>query len=333
MHFTTRSLRRPLLCRGKRHAFAADSNRALEKYYQAYQAGGCLQDEKVELHIGGCTYKIDFELMTQRNTLSGRRRDIVREVLVAQWSWAGVEGTRWHHFHQDANNWLEQSYQEWCDDSGCARGVLQINGTRYEIDLQSMTQRNQTTGRKRSINHKLGTYEAESADVSSMHDCTPTLDGKKSKCAARDTILKVAFNGDRRRLHFQWEPDVDCEASFRNLSTIVCTGFNLEANSQLSFRYKDDDGDLCTLVPETFHDCFSFSCDGVLNLVAQQAALPSGVRESVLSSTANIASCSISISSPPSTPRKVSSSSPRLPIDEEYYSTWSLIELPTDSAK
>lgn len=317
---------------GKRYSFSADANRALETYYHAYQVGDCLQDENVQLHSGSCMYNINFELMTQENTSSGRRREIVREINLAQWSWAGCEGTRWHKFSQDATHWLEQSYQDWCDASGCAQGVLEINDTMYEIDLDRMTQRNQTTGRERSINRKLTTYEAESGDLSPILD-TPTLNGKKSKCEAREVVLKVAFDGDRRRLQFQWDSDADCDGSFKKLCTVVCIGFNLEATSQLSFRYKDDDGDLCTLVPDTLHDCFSFSSNGVLNLVAEQAAFPSGARESVSPSTGNLKSCAISISSPPATPRNRSGSTPRLPIDEEYDSTWSLIEFSTDSAK
>merc|ERR1712039_160256 len=149
---------------------------------------------------------------------------------------------------------------------------------------------------------------------------------------ARDIILKVAFGRDIRRLRFKWDPSADCEESFSQLHTIACIGFNLESNAQLSFRYRDEDGDLCTLVAETFHDCFSFCRDDVLNLVAEQAAFPSVAKAP--SSTANLASCAISIASQPSTPRNDAlGGSSIASIDEEYEAAWSVVEVSTDSAK
>jgi len=267
--------------------------------------------------------------------LSGRRRDIVREVYVAQWRWAGAGGDRWHPFDDDANSWLEQSYQEWQCGGGHARGTLQINGHMYEIDLEIMIQQSQNTGRERSIHRQLKRYEADSANVSPIPNMTPMLDNvKNTRCEARDIISKVTFGKDIHRLHFKWHPDANCEDSLGQMHTVVWTGFNLETKPQLSFWYMDDDGDLCTLVRETFHDCLSFRRRGVLNLVAEQASLLSGSKASPSTLTANLPSCAISIASPPSTPRKENSGgSPFPPIDEEYDSTWSMIELPTDSAK
>merc|ERR1711862_50854 len=153
-------------------------------------------------------------------------------------------------------------------------------------------------------------------NISSAHD-----DAILSKCAQQEIILKVDIGGDVRRLVFKWDAKAKCEDALEQMRKVVLTGFNLESNPVVSFWYRDDDGDLCTLVPETFRDCLSFARCGVMNLVAEPKESDALARQhspAYLPGLAASLTCgAISIASLPTTPRTSDSGEfQALPIDE-----------------
>jgi len=321
------------------YTFSHDANAELEQSYQLWQSQGRAGKDMLQLRAGSCSYNIDFEHMTQENVSTGRRRDLSREVYIAQWHWANADGSRWYLFDDEANSWIEQLYQRWQFYDEDPQGMLLINECMYDIDLESMKQRNQVTDRERRIDRKLKRYDAEVADAS----CTASMSSTHghavmSKSAFEELILKVELGGDRRRLLFKWDTNSKCEDALMHMRQVILTGFGLETNPVVSFRYRDDDGDLCTLVPETFRDCLSFARCGVLNLIVEKNeshALARKYSPADLPGLATSSLCAaIPIASLPTIPRKEDAGEIQaLPIDEEYDSTWSMIELPTDSTK
>lgn len=84
--------------------------------------------------------------------------------------------------------------------------------------------------------------------------------------------VKVSLDGDLRRC--RWEPD-GRENDFEVICETVSQLFGLRRNSGkcLQLRYKDDDGDLCTLIEPTLPDALKIFKDSrVLRLIASRIA-------------------------------------------------------------
>lgn len=77
-----------------------------------------------------------------------------------------------------------------------------------------------------------------------------------------ELILKVEFEGDLRRFRIQKSPDV--VRCWETIREVVRAGFGLGHDFLL--KYRDEEGDECTLVSATLPDCMAQSGTGVLRL-------------------------------------------------------------------
>jgi len=77
------------------------------------------------------------------------------------------------------------------------------------------------------------------------------------------------LGGDLRR--FYAKEGIDLDETWKNLVQAVRTGFDLKETGEFTFKYKDDEGDACTLVRETLQDCISLSNGGPIRLQASFA--------------------------------------------------------------
>lgn len=88
-------------------------------------------------------------------------------------------------------------------------------------------------------------------------------------CTPQKWTLKIDFEGDVRRLR-GW-PDNEAVPTMESLQSAIALLFdlNLAQQDQLSLKYIDEEGDLCTLVEPTLKDALQIAADlGVLRLNA-----------------------------------------------------------------
>merc|ERR1719507_2714373 len=93
--------------------------------------------------------------------------------------------------------------------------------------------------------------------------------------------LKVELGGEIRRLK-SW-PAQEVEPSYEDLQNAVCTIFGLPSGS-LQLKYRDDEGDLCTLEQATLADSLGLVKDSgseVLRLHASRTGFD-GLAHSLL---------------------------------------------------
>merc|ERR1712032_1693425 len=144
-----------------------------------------------------------------------------------------------------------------------------------------------------------------------------------------------------------WPEGASSREVLSAIHVAVQEGFGLLlAQSRLVLQYRDDDGDMCSLVEATLEDCLSFTRDGVMKLTVLEPSVAPCLTVSaptaiMLESNLNLPVLShdleeqaaetvhelvFQIATPPATPRDVA---PGLAssdtIDEEYDSAWSLI--------
>lgn len=92
---------------------------------------------------------------------------------------------------------------------------------------------------------------------------------------AADLVLKVDFEGDLRRFRLKaGEDEVD---TWNRLLQAVRSGFELPVDCGVTLKYKDDEGDLCTLARGTLADCISQAAGGPLKLFASRG--PAGAQQ------------------------------------------------------
>mmetsp|Transcript_159482 Transcript_159482/g.511740 ORF Transcript_159482/g.511740 Transcript_159482/m.511740 type:complete len:471 (-) Transcript_159482:239-1651(-) len=85
-----------------------------------------------------------------------------------------------------------------------------------------------------------------------------------------ELVLKVDLDGDLRR--FRIKHGADNAETWSILHEAVRSGFELAEGCDIILKYKDDEGDLCTLARATLPDCISQACAGPLRLFATRAA-------------------------------------------------------------
>mmetsp|Transcript_18339 Transcript_18339/g.52418 ORF Transcript_18339/g.52418 Transcript_18339/m.52418 type:complete len:446 (-) Transcript_18339:262-1599(-) len=81
-----------------------------------------------------------------------------------------------------------------------------------------------------------------------------------------DFVLKVDLEGDVRR--FRITAGADDAETWEVLAKTVREGFELPAEETVRLKYKDDEGDECTLTKATLPDCLELSTSGMLRLRA-----------------------------------------------------------------
>jgi len=93
-----------------------------------------------------------------------------------------------------------------------------------------------------------------------------------SRMASGSTLLlKVDLGGDLRRFYAKEGTDLD--ETWENLVQAVRKGFDIKEEGEFTFKYKDDEGDACTLVSETLQDCIALATGGPMRLQASFVAM------------------------------------------------------------
>lgn len=91
------------------------------------------------------------------------------------------------------------------------------------------------------------------------------------------TIVKVDLSGDLRRFHVELPADADAASKFALVLDQVRRGYQLPEGAELTLKYSDEEGDLCTLTEATIADCLLQAPAGPLRLVASSPpAAPAG---------------------------------------------------------
>lgn len=87
--------------------------------------------------------------------------------------------------------------------------------------------------------------------------------------------LKVEFEGDLRRLRLKLPKDVSEGEKLQTIQEAIRHGFSWseEENAGVTLKYKDEEGDLCTLVEATVEDFLAQPAVGALRLLASRQAL------------------------------------------------------------
>lgn len=86
--------------------------------------------------------------------------------------------------------------------------------------------------------------------------------------------LKVEFEGDLRRFRLRLVDDDSCSCQIRAIHKAISAGFTLsEDEPPLVLKYKDDEGDLCTLVEATIEDFLAQAGGKPLRLLASRPVL------------------------------------------------------------
>lgn len=91
-------------------------------------------------------------------------------------------------------------------------------------------------------------------------------------------VLKIDLEGDVRRFRITIPENADIETKWAMIQDEVRLGYQLAQDSSLTMKYRDEDGDMCTLVQETLPDCLLQAASGTpMRLIASKSsAAPEG---------------------------------------------------------
>lgn len=81
-------------------------------------------------------------------------------------------------------------------------------------------------------------------------------------------ILKVDFDGDMRRINMTLSEDAPASQKFKDIRLAVAQGFDMEESMLPGLKYKDEEGDVCTLVEASVEDLLELSNSGTIRLLA-----------------------------------------------------------------
>jgi hypothetical protein len=83
-------------------------------------------------------------------------------------------------------------------------------------------------------------------------------------------IIKVDFEGDMRRISMTLPEDASSAEIFQAIRTAVVQGFEADEATFPALKYRDDEGDLCTLVEASVEDMLESAQGGSLRLFASK---------------------------------------------------------------
>lgn len=247
-----------------------------------------LGNTQVQILVATSRYLIDLNKLQQINEGSGRIRPIRRHQRCYQYT---SRGSGWHSYDDRANSligWasLRHDHQAtiWVDmgdavseisvnlsdmhqynvATGCSRAIRQCWDADPSVLASSSTASSSKTGWEKlkhvfpsvSKSEKLPTVKPSSA-------CSPP-EGTVS------IVVKVTCGDDVRRGCVRWP----AEASFAEKFSLLCgitralfeKGPATATTGQQFLRYRDMEGDLCTLTETSVEDCLTFVSAGVLKL-------------------------------------------------------------------
>jgi len=305
---------------GHVHAFDAPSNRRLERAYQAWQCSDSFCDSSVQLELVEQLYEVHFPSMTQKNLSSGRKRQVLRHFINVTDSANQPLGCLVCGCGREWDEWGERIC--WCDSCWFTNCTYKSNVSSTCVEVcQHVACLNklevlQPNSRKRTNSICTTLEETTSSSSNAWEQRDSSLEEQASASFTQYT-LKISLGDDRRRLPIKWANGASPEEVYAAIQSAVCTAFRwlLPKSAGFALKYKDDDGDLCTLCPDTLKDCLSFACDGVIRIVPEEKGLMTNVHVAIGS------------------PRRMSKiDMQRQSIDdaicEEYSMDWDFVESP-----
>lgn len=87
-------------------------------------------------------------------------------------------------------------------------------------------------------------------------------------------IIKVDLDGDVRRINMALSEDAIAAQKFDEIRAAVAQGFDMEETSLPVLKYRDEEGDMCTLVEASVEDLLELSNSGTIRLFASMPAMP-----------------------------------------------------------
>jgi len=87
-------------------------------------------------------------------------------------------------------------------------------------------------------------------------------------------VIKLDYDGDMRRISMTMSEDSDSAQKLKGIRTAVAQGFGIEESALPALRYKDDEGDLCTLVEASVDDLMQLCKSGTMKLFASKSGSP-----------------------------------------------------------
>jgi len=87
-------------------------------------------------------------------------------------------------------------------------------------------------------------------------------------------VIKLDYDGDMRRISMTMPEDSDSAQKLKGIRTAVAQGFGIEESALPALRYKDDEGDLCTLVEASVDDLMQLCKSGTMKLFASKSGSP-----------------------------------------------------------
>jgi len=253
-----------------------------------------LGNRRVQILVATSRYLVDLTKLQQTNEGSGRIRPIRRLQRCYQYA---SRGSGWHSYDDRANSligWASLRHDHratiWTD---AGDAVLEIS-----VNLSDMHQHNEATGCSRTIRQCWDADASVSTSSSTASSSTTGLEkftrvlpsaAKSEKLptvkpstecfhskGSDSIIVKVACDDDVRRGRVSWP----AEASFAEKFSVLCAttralfekGPGAVTMGQQSLRYRDTEGDLCTLTETSMEDCLTFVSAGVLKLFANSTS-------------------------------------------------------------
>lgn len=85
-------------------------------------------------------------------------------------------------------------------------------------------------------------------------------------------LIKVDFDGDIRRISMAVSEDAPASKKFEEIRSAVAQGFDVEESMLPRLKYKDEEGDICSLVEASVEDLLVFSQSGTMRLFASKTS-------------------------------------------------------------
>jgi len=258
---------------GNLYDFDASSNCKLEAAYQTWQSWDGFSHSSLQLNVGEHTYRIHFPSMTQENLASGRQRQVFRDLIKTTDHTNGLSGCLICGCSRQWDDWGERVC--WCDScwfNECTHSAIEhVHSLHDRTELQSDLAVPSSGIQIKPPTRKTTETSRKAIPLKAWHKSSSSLADESSE-GCRQYTLKVSFGDDRRRLPIAWSRHASSQEVCASMHAAVGTGFGslLPESAGLSLRYKDNDGDLCTLCAETLQDCLSFEREGVIRIVAEQ---------------------------------------------------------------
>lgn len=152
-----------------------------------------------------------------------------------------------------------------------------------------------------------------------------------ANCQQTRLTLKVSLGRETCRFALAWPRDLCAKEVLAVVRESVTDGFGPSlAREGFTLHYLDDDGDFCTLVEHTLHDCLSFAAGSILRLqlrtcTASDSDVGGAVFPEEVCPKGGVPN---KIDAPPTSLRVT----PRVSIHDEYERDWAIVDASSGAA-